>query len=259
MSRTPKQTPIEQRRSQIEKELEKLRLPKNQKTRRDFKSDENFENWKERQGVKFFELNEELIILSSPTEYNEIPLAIAAAELGVTLNEMLRIVNEQLVETSFDGEYRAGARITREELARAIEIGADELVRIAEQSAEEIFEDGLQFLCDGNVEEAEKVLERIYKFDYSVRYQYSIAYSTALELVQGDYGSISFRFISSYHDTELAAILDALRRAVENINPADHLAAVVREQILAVTEGKKETPFDQSYSSWRHRVLFPDG
>ncbi len=68
MSRTPKQTPIEQRRSQIEKELEKLRLPKNQKTRRDFKSDENFENWKERQGIKFFQLNEELIILDNPAK-----------------------------------------------------------------------------------------------------------------------------------------------------------------------------------------------
>lgn len=98
MSRQPKQTPIEQRRGQIEKELEKLRLPKNQKTRRDFKSDENYENWKERQGVKFLQLNEELIILDNPTEYNEIPLAIAATELGVTLNEMLAIVNEELVD-----------------------------------------------------------------------------------------------------------------------------------------------------------------
>lgn len=256
MSRTPKQTPIEQRRSQIEKELEKLRLPKNQKTRRDFKSDENFENWKERQGVKFFELNEEFIILDNPTEYNEIPLAIAATELGVTLNEMLQIVNEELVETSFDGEYRAGGLITREELARAIEIGAEELVRIAEQSVEEVFEDGLQHLREGAVEAAEKVLERIYSFDYRSYLSYSIAYSTALELVKGDYSSISFRFITDYEDTELAAILGALRRAVEVITPADHLAAVVCEQILAVAEGKKKTPFDQTYSSWKSTEYF---
>lgn len=256
MSRTPKQTPIEQRRSQIEKELEKLRLLKNQKTRKDFKSDENFENWKERQGVKFFELNEELIILSSPTEYNEIPLAIAATELGVTLNEMLQIVNEELIETSFDGEYRAGARINRDELARAVEVGADELVRIAEQPVEEVFEDGLQHLRDINVEAAEKVLERIYSFDYRSYFPYSIAYSTALDLAQGDYSSISFGFINSYHDSDLAAILGALRRAVEIINPGDHIAAVVREQILAVAEGKKKTPFDQSYSSWGGTEFF---
>lgn len=256
MSRTPKQTPIEQRRSQIEKELENLRLPKNQKTRKNFKSDENFENWKERQGVKFLQLNEELTILDNPTEYNEIPLAISATELGITLNEMLRIVSEELVETSFVGEYKAGAQMTREELARAIEIGAEELVRIAEQSVEEVFEDGLQHLREGNVEAGEKVLERIYGFDYRSYFPYSIAYSTALELVKGDYSSISFRFISSYHDTELAAILGALRRAVEIINPADHLAAVVREQILAVAEGKKKTPFDQTYSSWKGSEYF---
>lgn len=239
MSRTPKQTPIEQRRGQIEKELEKLQLPKNQKTRRDFKSDENFENWKERQNAKVFQLNEELTILNSPTEYNEIPLSIAATELGVTLNEMSQIVREELVETSFSGEYRTGARITREELARAIEIGAEELVRIAEQSVEEVFADGLQHLRAGDVEAAEKALERIYSFDYRSGFPYWISYNTALELVKGDYSCISFRFLTSYEDTELAAILTALRRAVEVINPTDHLAAVVREQILAVAEGKK--------------------
>lgn len=256
MSRTPKQTPIEQRRGQIERELERLRLPKNQKTPKDFKSADGFENWQTKQGVKFLELNEELIILDNPTDYNEIPLAIAAMELGVTLNEMLQIISEELIETSFYGEYRAGARITREELARAIEIGADELVRVAEQPVEEVFEEGLQFLRDGNVEAAEKVLERIYKFDYSGRFQYSIAYSTALELLQGDYTSISFRFIISYSDTELPAILEALQRAVEVIKPVNHLAAVVREQILAVAEGKKETPFDRTYSGYESTEYF---
>ena len=190
MSRISKQTPIEQRRGQIEKELEKLRLPKNQKTRRDFKSDENFENWKERQGIKFLQLNEELIIFDNPTEYNEIPLAIAATELGVTLNEISEIVREELIETSFDGEYRAGARITREELARAIEIGASELVRIAQQSAEEIFEEAVQFLHDGNLEAAEKSFERIESFDYRSSSKYYIACEIGIILLRGDYGEL---------------------------------------------------------------------
>lgn len=256
MSRTPKQTPIEQRRHQIEKELEKLRLPKNQKTRRDFKSDENFEIWKERQEAKVFQLNEETTILNNPTEYDELPLAIAATELGVTLDEMLSMVREELVVTGFSGEYRAGARISREELARAIEIGAGELVRIAEQSVEEVFEDGLQYLRDGNIEAAEKSLERIYSFDYRTSLQYWIAYNTALELVKGEYTSISFQFITSYKDTELAAILAELRRAVEIIAPKDHLAAVVREQILAVADGKKATPFEDTYRSYATTEYF---
>jgi hypothetical protein len=257
MSRTPKQTPIEQRRAQIEKELEKLRLPKNQKTRRDFKSDEGFDNWEEKQGVKFLQLNEELIIVDNPTEYNEIPLAIAATELGVTLNEMLAIVREELVETSFDGEYHAGARITREELARVIEIGADELVRVTEQSVEEIFEEAVQFLHAGNLEAAEKANERIEKFGYE-SHQYSIPCGIGLELLRSDYDALShsFWFVDSYDEMRLAAILDKLRRVVEGLNLADHLGAVICEQVLAVAEGKKRNPFDTSYSSWQSTEYF---
>lgn len=105
-----KKTPVEQRRGQIEKEIEKLQLPKNQKTRRDFKSDEAFEIWKERLKTKIQELNEELIILDNPYEYNEVPIALAAEELGVTLDDMQAFVREELIATSFNGEYRAGAR-----------------------------------------------------------------------------------------------------------------------------------------------------
>jgi hypothetical protein len=258
MSRTPKQTPIEQRRAQIEKELEKLRLPKNQKTPRDFKTGDGFENWQERQATKLLELNEELIILDNPSDYNEIPLAIAATELGVTLNEMMQIVSEELVETSFDGEYRAGARITREELARAIEIGADEMVRIAEQSIEEIFEDAVQFLHARNIEAAEKAHERMNRFGYESSYQYWITCGIGIELLKGDYNGLSrsFWFVDSYDEIRLAATLDKLRRVVEGIKPANHLAAVVREQILAVAEGKKATPFDRTYSTWGSSEYF---
>jgi hypothetical protein len=257
MSRQPKQTPIEQRRGQIERELEKLRLPKNQKTRRDFKSDDSYENWKEKQGVKFLQLNEEMIILDNPTEYNEIPLAIAATELGVTLNEMLGIVNEELVGTSFDGEFRAGARITREELARAIEIGADELVRISEQSVEEIFEEGLVFLHNGNLEAAERANERIEKFGYDA-HQFSIPFGIGLELLRSDFDALShsFWFVDSYDEMRLAAILDKLRRVVEGIEPTSHLSAMVREQILAVAEGKKQKPFERTYSSYESTEFF---
>lgn len=254
MSKASKQTPIEQRRGQIERELEKLRLPKNQKTRKDYKSDENFEHWQKKQGEKFFELNEELIILDNPSEYNEIPLAVAAVELGVTLNEMMSIISEDLIETSFYGTYHAGARITREELARAIEIGAEELVRVAEQSIEEIFEDIIKFIRDGNLEAAEKSYERIQGFDFRTSLHYSIVCGIGIELMKKDYDALknSFWFVNSFDTIELASILDKLRRGVESIKPTDHLEAVVCEQIIAVAEGKKMNPFDYKYiSSWR--------
>jgi len=258
MSRASKLTPIEQRRNQIEKELEKLKLPKNQRKAKEFKTPEAFENWQERQAKKFNELNEEIVILNNPTEYHEIPLAIAAMELGVSLNEMLQIVKEELVETGFDSEYREGNRITREELARIIEIGAEELLRIANQSVEEVFEESLRFLHEGNLEAAEKASERIDKFHYEVSYQYSIAYSIGLELLRGDFDALksSFWFRDSYDQMELAATLKALRRAVVGIEPADHLTAVIREQILAVADGIKEGVFDNAFYSYESSQFF---
>lgn len=257
MSRN-KQSPIEQRRTQIEKELEKLRLPKNQKIRKDFASDENFENWKKKQGEKFFELNEELIILNNPAEYNEIPLAVAAEELEVTLNEMLSIVHEELIETSFDGFYKAGDRITREELARAIEIGAGELVRISEQTIEEIFDEIVKATQNRNIDAVEKAYERIHKFDYRVSLHYSIVCGIALHILKREFDSLqrSFWFIDSFEPLELAAILDKLRKVIEVVNPTDHLEAVVCEQILAVVNGSKNSPFDFSYFSYRSSEYF---
>lgn len=203
-------------------------------------------------------MSDKLIILDNPTDYHEIPLAIAALELGVSLSEMMQIVREDLVEISFNGEYREGARITREELARAIEIGAGELIRIADQSIEEIFEDSLHFLHAGDLKAAEKAYERMEKFDYQVNYHYSIALGIGLELLRGDFDALksSFWFRDSYDEMRLAATLQSLRRVVVGIEPADNLTAVLREQILAVADGVKESNFDRAYYSYQSSQFF---
>lgn len=258
MNRKPRESPIQQRRRQIEKELEKLRLPKSQRRRSDFKTDEAFEKWKDRYERKLYELNEEAVLLENPDEYNEVPLAIAAVELGVTLNEMQQIVSEHLVETSFDAEYAAGDRITRDELARAIDIGPGELLRVANQSVEEIFTEAVKFLKSGNIESAEKAYERIQKFDYGHSFQFWISCSIALHLVKREFDDLKYYFdsLKSYDHIKLVAILDSLREAVSGITPPDHRSAIIREQILAVADGVKETPFDQTYSSYRTSEYF---
>src|SRR5882672_9591858 len=109
MKSKPKSTPIEQRREQINEGLEKLKSSKSIKTRKDFKSDNLFDVWRKKYDKKLYELSEELTILDNPDEYNEIPLAVAAVELGLTLQELRDIVCEELIETSFVGEYSLGA------------------------------------------------------------------------------------------------------------------------------------------------------
>ena len=257
MSRT-KQNPIEQRRVQIEKELEKLDLPKNIKTRRDFKSEEAHKAWKDRSDQKRLELNEEVRILGNPFEYNEIPLAAAAAELGVTLNEMLEIVSEDLVEITFCGEYKAGMRITRDEMGRAIEVGSAELLRIANQSVEEIFEEAIEFFRTQDVEAAEQACERIERSDYKTYHQYRLASDIGLHLLKGEFDDLQncFYFTKYYHGAELAAILKEIRRAVEVIQPTNHLATMVQENILAVVSGAKDNPFDDTYSRYKSSDYF---
>lgn len=252
-----KKTPVEQRRGQIEKEIEKLQLPKNQKTRRDFKSDETFETWKERHKRKLHELNEELIMLDNPYEYNEVPLALAAEELGITMDDMQAIVNEELIATSFNGEYRAGAHVTREEIARAAEVGTEELLRIAYQSAEDIFEEAIEFMRAGDLARVEKAYERMDSFSYESSRYYWRALDVAVNLMRGSYEELkdAFRF-RYYEEEEIIAVLKTIRRAVEVIEPADHLCAILKERILAVTDGKKATPFDSSYSSYEGTEFF---
>lgn len=254
----PKQTPIEQRRAQIEKELENLRLPKNQKIRKDFKSDENFENWQKKQGDKLLELNEELIILDNPAEYNEIPLAVAAMELGVTLNEMLSIVSEDLITISSTGIYKASGRISREELARVIEIGGEELVRIVNQDIDEIFADAIKFIINGDKESAQKAYDRIEK-NHSGIHPQAFAAEFGIQLALGNYEEIhdSLDFLSRrYNDGELASYLMPLKKVVELLPPLEHMGEVIKEQIFAVADGMKLSPFDRSYSSWESSEYF---
>lgn len=254
----PKSTPIEQRCAQIEKELDNLRLPKNQKIRKEFKSDENFENWKKKQGEKLLQLNEELIILNDPAECNEIPLAVAAMELGVSLNEMLSIISEDLVATSSVGIYKAGSRITREELARANEIGGQELVRIVNQDIDEIFTDAINFIINGDKESARKAYDRIEK-NYSGIDPHAFAVEFGIQLALGNYEEIyhSLDFLARRdNDGELTAFLAPLKKIAEALPPLEFMGEVIKEQISAVADGMKLSPFDRSYSSWESSEYF---
>lgn len=258
MSRTPKQTPIEQRCGQIEKELEKLRLPKNQKTRRDFKSDENFENWKEKQGIKFFQLNEELIILDNPAEYSEIPLALAATELGISLNDILALIDCELIELSSTGEYKAGARVTRDEVGQIIERDVQDLLRIARQDLEEIFLDGVDYLHKGEIEAAQKAYDRLDKH-YSCIDPQALALELGIQLCRENYDGVSdsLDFVVNRNDEgKIVETLKLLKTVADKIEPKDFLGKVMKEQILAVAEGKKKTPFDRTYSSYSNSEYF---
>ncbi|MBK8464905.1 MAG: hypothetical protein IPL32_03660 [Chloracidobacterium sp.] len=252
-----RQTPIEQRRGQIEKEIEKVQKLIQMKTVRDFKTEDAFGDWQQRQANKIFELNEELIILERPEEYNEIPLAVAAEELGITLNEILEVVKIGLIELSAEGLFAASARITRDELGRAIEVGAEELLRVATQEEEEVFADGLEFLRAGDVAAAERCLDRIYGFrGYSK--PYDICYELGVELISGRFDEVvsSLGYIGKQEIGEVAAIIPALKAVIESVPVTDKVTAIFVERILAFVDGKKQKPFDRTFYTYEATECF---
>lgn len=246
-------SPIERRYEQIANQLQTLE--RNRKSRRDFKSDDAFEDWKEKQESKIRELNEERAILDNPSDYNEIPLAIAAVELGVTLDEMIQFIREELIEPSFCGEYQAGYRITRDELGRMIDIGADELRRLANKTPDETFREAINFLQEDDIAGAERCLERLERHGYVDPY-WMVCY-TAIRFLRGDYESvflevpIALESFDRERDTKAMSAMQALKQAIEPIVPKDHLAAVIRERILAVADGKKLSPYEETYSRFQ--------
>ncbi|PYS92535.1 MAG: hypothetical protein DMF64_08555 [Acidobacteria bacterium] len=153
--------PVAERREQLARELEKLEAEYEKKTRRQYKTDEGFESWRSRQREKIAELKDELSVLDDPGQYNEIPLAIVAEELGLTLNEINSIAGDGLLQISTRTHSFFGSRITRGELARLHEVGAGELLRLAQQELNEIFADAVGYFHAGDLERAEEASKRM--------------------------------------------------------------------------------------------------
>ncbi len=213
---------------------------------------------KKGQGIKFFQLSEELIILDNPAEYNEIPLAVAGMELGISLNEILELVDCELIELSFIGEYKTGVRVTRDEIGRIIESDVQDLLRIARQDLNEIFSDGVVYLQKGEIDAAQKAYDRIDKH-YSCIDPHALALELGIQLCRENYDGVSesLDFIVRRNDEgKIVETLKLLKTVVEKLEPTDFLGKVMREQILAVAEGEKETPFDRTYSSYSSSEYF---
>lgn len=65
------------------------------------------------------------------------------------------------LEPSATCEDSKEGRVKRAELGRTLEIGAEELLRLADQESLEIFEEALPYFYSGDVEMAEKAYRRI--------------------------------------------------------------------------------------------------
>jgi hypothetical protein len=253
--RKPRISPIELRKQQIYKELDKIREETATKTRRHFKTDQSFEEWKRRRAEKVAELDEELSILLDPGEYEELPFAVVAEELGITADNVRLLVGLRELEPSETGEGSKEDRITRAELEQALEIGADELLRLADQESPEIFEEALPYFHAGDIEVAEKVYQRIKERD-SWHGSHAPACELALDLLKGDlHGAMDrVRHMCEMDINYNTAMLPYTGRLLRGMKLQEHIAEALREQILLITEGARRNPYDH-YDWWRSKQI----
>lgn len=252
--RRPRGSPIELRRQQIYKELGKLRDEELAKTRRHFKSDEGFEESKRRRAEKIAELDAELSILNDPGEYEELPFAVVAEELGVSVSAVGLIVGSLRELEPIDEDARHD-RVTRSELDRIFEIGTEELLRLADQESPEIFEEALPYFHAGDVEMAEKAYRRI-KVRDSWHGSHAPACELALDLLKGDlHGAMDrVRHMCEMDANYNTTMLPYTGRLLRGMRLQEHMAEALREQMLLITEGARQNPFEY-YDWWRSKQI----
>jgi len=239
---------VDIRREQIYKQLDKLREEQTAKSRKHYKSDHGYEQAHNRRADTIDRLEQELSMLDDPGEYNELPIAVVADELGLTMNEVSIMIGQGEIPTPDEDEQE---RVTRDELARLAEVGTEALKRLSDQEAPEIFEQAVPFLQRGELERAEREYKRLEARDSSIG-PYAYAYRMALDLAKGEYDfDWSLKFISRRDSTERAATLAYLGRILRGMELKEHGAKVIAEHLLAICEGSD--PYDDPESSWGER------
>src|SRR4051812_43297840 len=129
---SPRSRPIAQRARTVTARIAQLKEQLSTRTRDAFKSDYHYRTWHENTNALLSELEDELSVLNEPGEYDQLPPAVVAEELGTT-TDMVR----QLIK---GGEILAAGKpaheyVSREELAASCEAGLTELLRRLGQEA----------------------------------------------------------------------------------------------------------------------------
>jgi len=239
------------RRNQIEREISKVEEQIKRKSQRDFKTPEAFSAWQQRQQCKLEDLYSELAILDYPEGYYEIPLAVAASELGISLTEVVGIVREGLIELSYRGVYSVGSRLTRNELARAIDVGAPALIAMTRESPREIFRSARPDIIAGNIEVLRTAYDRIDRRDSCIN-PFALALEVGIQFLSQDPQAVgeSLEFISRRQEMELEETLLALKELFELIPTQNHLMEAIRERVLLTANGSKDVPFRDTFSPY---------
>jgi hypothetical protein len=196
-----KRSAVEQRREQIIAQVDRLRRQLASKTRKDYTSDYCYERWLKQSHDLIDELLGELSALEEPGEYDELPVAIIADELGLRLDQVRQMIKLGEIEAA---GRRAHERVCRVELERLTEMGTNEILSRFSQTVEAIFDEAVSQLRSGDLEACDRSYRRL-KARQSCIGNRALAAEVAIKLTKGMYEEVErlIRFIlnEKLHDS----------------------------------------------------------
>jgi hypothetical protein len=231
-------TAVEERKHQILAQLSRLKYQLISKTRSHYKTEHSYRSAQKRTSELITELESELSILESPGEYDELPTAVIAEELDLTINQVRSLI--KLGEIRASGKL-AHERISRDELERLCTLGVAELIRRSEESAADIFEQSIPYLQEGELEAANIAYQRLEARE-SWSGPHAPAFLVALELARGEieHALFTLKCINTYPDIlHRLAIRSCLGRILRTIRYEEPAARELCKQTLRYIETGK--------------------
>lgn len=174
---------VEIRKGQITRQIERLRSRLVTKSPSQYVDEIAYQRHLGRTRALVFELEGEMLMLDCPGEYNELPAAVVADELGLRLDQIRCLIKLGEIEAA---GRRAHLRVCRAELERLARLGAKTLLSLSSQGVEHIFTEAIGSLKVGDVLAAQKAYNRI-KVRETCIGDYALALEIALGLAEGRY------------------------------------------------------------------------
>jgi hypothetical protein len=236
-----KRTVVEDRREQITQQLNCLRSHLVKKSPSSYSNEKAYRRQLKRSCELISDLEDELLILDCPGEYDELPIAVVADELGLKYEQVRSLI--KLGEIAATGRT-AHERINRSELERIATIGVPELLRLGQQECTEIFEQSIPHLQSGDLESAKRAYQRL-EARQSWRGPYAPVFLVGLELANGEVdGALSsMTLILEYEDPLRRIVIMAyLGRLLRGLRLNESSAQEICEQLIVLTENATTKP-----------------
>lgn len=174
---------VEVRRGEITRQLERIRSRLSSKSPSQYADETASRRHLGRTLGLISELEGELSMLNCPGDYDELPAAVVADELGLRLDQIRLLI--KVGEAEATGK-RAHLRVSRAELERLVRLGPMTLLMLSSQGAEYIFTEAVKRLKAGDLVAAQRAYNRIKARETCIG-DYALTLEMALDLAEGRY------------------------------------------------------------------------